>query len=422
MEPAGRLEPQPWMLGAATRAVIAALTAGGTDVRFVGGCVRDAILKQPVRDIDIATPDPPENVIELLESAGVKAVPTGIAHGTVTAVTKGEHFEITTLREDVETFGRHARVAYTDDWMADAARRDLTMNAIFLAPDGTLYDPFGGLADLDARRIRFVGKAEQRIAEDVLRLLRFFRFFAYYGKGEPDPEAMEACQRLADRLPSLSAERVWSETRKLLLASDPAAAFRLMDEAGVLTHFLPEAHRFERLAALVAIELDIDEPTTARGEPVRRLAALVDDDGVLADRVAERLKFSNADRRRLAQIASQMNAFEPAIGTKGRRQLYALGQPLFVDLVLIHWAATRADGSEGDGRLHEAALDEAAQWTPKTLPVHGSDVLSLGVPHGPDVGALLAKIEDWWISGDFVADRTEALDELGRLVTNRPLS
>ena len=422
MEPSGRLEPQPWMVGAATRAVVAALTAGGTDVRFVGGCVRDAILKQPVRDIDIATPDPPERVIELLESAGVKAVPTGIAHGTITAVAMGEHFEITTLREDVETFGRHARVAYTDDWMADAARRDLTMNAIFLAPDGTLYDPFGGLADLDARRIRFVGKAEQRIEEDVLRLLRFFRFFAYYGEGEPDPEAIRACQRLAHRLPSLSAERVWSETRKLLLAPDPAAAFRLMDEAGILAHFLPEAHRFERLAALVTIEAEIDEPATARGEPVRRLAALIDDDGKLADALAERLKFSNADRRRLTQIASHMKAFKPVTGAGGRRLLYALGEPMFFDLVLIHWAATRADGGERDAALHEAALEEAAHWTPKTLPVHGSDVLSLGVPHGPDVGALLAKIEDWWIAGDFAADRAEALNELSRLVANRRLS
>ena len=408
------------MTGAPTRAVIAALMADGTEVRYVGGCVRDALLKQPVRDIDIATPDPPERVIALLEKAGIKAVPTGIAHGTVTAVAHGEHFEITTLREDVETYGRHARVAYTDDWMADAARRDLTMNAIFLAPDGTLYDPFGGLADLDARRVRFVGKAEQRIGEDVLRLLRFFRFLAYYGKGEPDPDALEACRRLADRLPSLSAERVWSETRKLLLAPDPAAVFRLMDDVGILSHFLPEARDFGRLAALVAIEVDIDEPTTSRGEPVRRLAALIPDDEAVADVLAGRLKLSNADRRRLARVAGHMADFEPATGAEGRRILYALGQPLFVDLVLIHWSQARArDGEEG-AQSHESALAEASRWQPKTLPVHGSDVLGLGVPHGPLVGELLAEIEDWWVAGDFAADRTQALEELGRLAKNLP--
>src|SRR5690606_37975346 len=193
-----------WMTAPQTRAVIDALTQDGGQVRFVGGCVRDALLGRPVKDIDIATPDPPETVIERLTRAGIRTVPTGIDHGTVTAVIGQKHFEITTLRHDVETFGRRARVAFTADWEADAARRDFTINAISAEPDGSLHAPFGGAADLAAGRVRFVGEPEARIREDVLRLLRFFRFHAWYGRGEPDREALEACGRLAHLLPTLS--------------------------------------------------------------------------------------------------------------------------------------------------------------------------------------------------------------------------
>jgi poly(A) polymerase len=416
MEPAGRLDPQPWMTAPATCAVVAALGAEGSEARFVGGCVRDAILGRPVHDIDIATPVEPEGVIDLLERAGIKAVPTGIAHGTITAVTGGEHFEITTLREDVETFGRHARVAYTDDWMADAARRDLTMNAIFLAPDGTLYDPFGGLADLRAGRVRFVGDAGTRIEEDVLRLLRFFRFHAHYGKGEPDTEGLAACRSHAKLLPSLSAERVWAETRRLLVAPDPAATFALMAEAGVLAHFLPEAKDMARLAAIVRLEAGGIAP-----EPVRHLAALLPDEPPVAEAVAERLKFSRAERERLTGIAGELPGFAPAEGAAARRAIYRLGVPLFRDLVLLHWAGASALGGAGaDGTIHRAALAEAAAWTDRTLPVHGSDALALGVPHGPAVGEALRHVEDWWIAGDFAADRAQALAKLKEFASARP--
>src|SRR6516165_2595472 len=231
-----RIEPQPWMVHPATLAVLEALTAGRAQARFVGGSVRDALLGRQIGDIDIATPAPPERVIELLKKRGIKVVPTGLAHGTVTAIagTPPRHFEITTLRRDVETYGRRARVAFDADWAADAARRDFTINAIFLDPDGTVHDPVGGLADLRARRVRFVGDPATRIAEDVLRILRYYRFEARFGTGVGDPQARTACRAAAHLLPSLSGERVAQELVKLLETPDPIAVLRMMQEDRVL--------------------------------------------------------------------------------------------------------------------------------------------------------------------------------------------
>ncbi|MGF1609026.1 MAG: CCA tRNA nucleotidyltransferase, partial [Kiloniellales bacterium] len=290
MKPAARLEPQPWMTASETRAVADALTAEGGEVRFVGGCVRDAVAGRPVKDIDIATADPPERVIALLEAAGLTAVPTGLAHGTVTAVSGGRPFEITTLRVDVETYGRHARVAFTDDWEADAARRDFTFNAMSCGLDGSLYDPFGGREDLTAGRVRFVGEAEARIREDYLRLLRFFRFQAHYGRAAPDPEGLAAARALAPRLESLSGERLRNELLRLLQAPEPVAVCRIMLASGVFAAFLPEARALERLAALIAVEPDGRLPgeELSENEPpdaLRRLAALLATDAAGAEAV-----------------------------------------------------------------------------------------------------------------------------------------
>ncbi|HKO06151.1 MAG TPA: CCA tRNA nucleotidyltransferase, partial [Alphaproteobacteria bacterium] len=331
-----KLPPQPWMTAPATERVLAALGAKGAEVRFVGGCVRDAILGRPVKDIDIATHDPPEAVIALLEAAGIKVVPTGVAHGTVTAVVGPDHFEITTLRRDVETYGRRAKVAFTGDWAADAARRDLTINALFAAPDGTLYDPFGGLEDLRQGRIRFVGDARTRIREDVLRLLRFFRFFAHYGKPPPDAEALAACRELAPLLPTLSGERVAAETLKLLAAPEPASVVALMIEAGIVAHFLPEADGVAPLRALVTLE-GLGPGTDA----LRRLAALLDprqgSEG--ADALALRLRFSNAERERLVALAAPAEVPQPEMSEKVQRLLlYRLGAERFRDLALLAWA------------------------------------------------------------------------------------
>src|SRR5712692_1642444 len=291
-----RIAPQPWMDEPPTRALLDALAQAGIAARFVGSVVRDALLGRPIADIDLATPARPEAVIAALEKAGLKVVPTGIAHGTVTALVPPRHFEITTLRRDVETYGRRARVAFDADWAADAARRDFTINAIFLAPDGTIYDPVGGLADLRARRVRFVGDPATRIAEDVLRLLRYYRFEARFGTGSGDPRARTACRAAAHLLPSLSAERVAQELIKLLETSDPTAALRMMQEDAVLAVILPEARRLDRLRQMITIEPDPD--------PLRRLAALIEVDGQGAIALAERLRFSSAWRERLHGLAA----------------------------------------------------------------------------------------------------------------------
>ena len=406
MTATAKLEPQPWMTAAETRAVLAALGAEGSAVRFVGGCVRDAILERPVKDIDIATPDPPQAVMRLLEAGGVRAIPTGIDHGTVTAVVGGKHFEITTLRRDVETFGRRARVAFTDDWEADAARRDFTINALFLDADGALFDPTGGLEDLAAGRVRFVGEPEARIKEDVLRILRFFRFQAHYGKLPPDGAALAACRAQAHSVKTLSAERVCGELLRLLAAPAPADGLRLMAANGVLAPILPEATELDRLERVAALEQgDIE------ADPVRRLAAVLAVDGESAEAVARRLRMSNAQAERLALLAQP--PVEVTSGTDrpaARGALYSLGPERFRDLVLLGWAAEPEPNAAAWRRL----LVMAEDWRAPKLPVKGADVLALGVKAGPEVGRLLAEVEAWWIAGDFRADRAQVLAELKR--------
>ena len=404
------------MTAPATRAVIGALGAEGAEVRFVGGCVRDAVLGRPAGDIDIATSDRPEDVIRLLEGAGLKAVPTGIKHGTVTAVAENTPFEITTLREDVETYGRHAKVAFTDDWAADAGRRDFTMNALFLTPGGTLFDYVGGLDDLRAGRVRFVGEAEARIREDVLRLLRFFRFQAHYGAPPPDPAALAACGELAHLLPTLSAERVAAETLKILAAPAPAEAISLMHGAGVLPHFLPEARHIGRLAALGRIEETLSDSAAAAPDTLRRLAALLDPDEAGARALSERLKLPNARRDRLAALAGGLAVFAPEPDEAARRRwFYRHGGALYRDLSMLHWAAQFESDPESAGSgedVYRPGIDAAAAWERPSPPIGGADVLALGVPDGPRVGALLARIEEWWIDGDFRAGREAALAKL----------
>ena len=400
------------MTAPATRRVVAALGAAGTEVRFVGGCVRDAVLARPVQDIDIATPDPPDRVMELLAQAGIRAIPTGIAHGTVTALADGMAFEITTLRHDVETFGRHARVAFTDDWVADAARRDFTVNALSCTPDGSLYDPFGGLADLKAGRIRFVGDPEARIREDVLRLLRFFRFYAHYGVPPPDAAALAAARALAPLLPALSGERVRDEILKLLGAPDPASVIALMRDQEVLRHILPEAVNPERLRALVTIEGIAPARLVAGADPLRRLAALLEASTTAAVAVAARLRLSNAERERLAGLA-EPPPVSPDLDPQARRRLlYALGAERFRDSALLAWAADIAGRPMTVRQEVEAwtdLLDTAVDRMPPVFPLKGRDLLDLGMPPGPAVGRVLAEIERWWIEKDFAPDRAACL-------------
>ncbi len=395
-----------------TRAVLAALTARGAAVRFVGGCVRDAVLGRAVKDVDLATPDPPETVIRLLQAAGIRAVPTGIKHGTVTAVVGRAHFEVTTLRRDVETDGRHATVAFTDDWTADAARRDFTINALSCAPDGALFDPFGGLDDAREGRVRFVGEAVERIEEDVLRLLRFFRIYAHYGRPPPDADALAACREMAPALPKLSGERVRAELLKLLIAPDPSDVLALMQEAGALAHVLPEATEVDALPGLCAVE-------RSDADALRRLALLLRRGRGGAPAVAERLRMSNAERRRLAAMVEPPVAVAAGLDVAAqRRALYRLGTGLFGDLVYLAWAEALAAGaSERDAlaRAHGAMLETAREWENPKLPVRGADVVALGVERGPAVARLLSAVEGWWEAGDYRAGRKATLKKLAEL-------
>ena len=419
MEPADHIDPPKWMRTTEVQKVLAALSSGGAPVRFVGGCVRDAVLGRQTKDVDLATPEPPQRVLELLAGAGIRAIPTGIEHGTVTAVVGREHFEITTLRRDISTDGRHATVAFTDDWVEDAARRDFTINALFCDADGTLFDPMGGLADIETGTVRFVGDAATRIEEDHLRILRFFRFFAHYGKGEADADGLAACTRLAPTLKTLSAERIAAEILGLLAAPGPAPTVSLMAEAGVMAQILPEATHIGALGNLCAAEEEAggmaELGAGARADPLRRLAALLGapsgPDGDLAGSVAARLKLSNAQAKRLTQMMAPgvtiaAHAPEPEL----RRALYKSGRDGFTDLVLLTWAQA---GDAGDA--FSGHLASTAKWTVPRFPLRGDDALELGVPHGPRVGELLSEVEAWWIEGGFTAGREECLARLREL-------
>ena len=419
MEPAGRIEPQDWMRAPETRAVLAALGAEGAEARFVGGCVRDAVAGRPVRDVDLATPDPPERVIALLQRAGIKVVPTGIDHGTVTAVSGGRPFEVTTLRVDVETFGRHARVAYTDDWLADAGRRDLTINALSCAPDGTLYDPFGGLEDLRDGRVRFVGDARARIREDRLRLLRFFRFHAYYGRGAPDADGLAAAVDLAHETRELSGERVRAELLRLLAAEDPVPVLDVMLAHDILAPVLPRVAGTAVLAALLEVE-----PAGWRPDPLLRLAAVLAPEPGVAGVTAERLRLSRIERERLTRL------LEPPEGPDGpieaglappalRHAVYRLGAAAVGELLLIDWAR-RPERERGVLRADlDRGLEEAATWRPPRFPLKGRDAVARGVPPGPDVGRLAEEVEAWWIGQDFAPDRAACLARLEALIDAR---
>jgi poly(A) polymerase len=414
MKPVEKITPQPWMTAPETLAVIEALTKEGGEARFVGGCVRDALLGRGVKDVDIATPLVPEEATRLLEAAGIKVVPTGIQHGTITAVSAHRPHEITTLRRDVETDGRHAKVAFTDDWQADAARRDFTMNALSCKPTGELYDYFGGLKDLRQGRVRFVGDAKERIREDLLRLLRFYRFLAHYGRGQPDNAARTACRDMAGELNTLSAERLRDETLKLLRAPSPHDTLVLMHNDKVLAAYLPEAINIQRLARLVTIERRWGERVRI-GDAVRRLAILLKEPAK-AGEAAARLRFSNKDKDRLEAMLSPAPFTPPLDDRAIRRDCYRLGPELLIDRTLLYWAAQQGNP---DNAAIERMLDTIETWEPVSLPVKGDDVLALGVPTGEAVGSLLRLVEDWWIEKDFRPGREETLAHLKQVVGPR---
>ena len=369
---------------------MAALEAAGGPgcARFVGGCVRNALIGAPVADIDIATTLRPDQTEAAVRAAGLKAVPTGVAHGTVTAVADRQPFEITTLRRDVSTDGRNATVAFTDDWAEDAARRDFRLNALYADADGRVFDPTGrGVEDAMAGRVVFVGEPERRIREDYLRILRFFRFHAWYGRGEPDAAGLAACRALAPGMTRLSAERVSSELMKLLSAPDPRRALAAMAETGVLSRVLPEA-------ALTALFGAVVEQG---GDPVARLMVLLPADERVACEASRRLRFPNATRDRLASAARALPDTSLSMSDReARAALYRHGQQAVSDAIRRCWAA--APDRAGDARR---LLALAESWTRPKLPIGGRDLARMGVGPGPETGRLLKAFEEGWIADDF---------------------
>jgi poly(A) polymerase len=400
--PVARLTLPPALASGAAATVLAALPGA----RAVGGIVRDALAGRALHDIDIAAPLPPEAITERLRAAGMKVFETGLTHGTVTAVLGQQPVEVTSLRRDLVTDGRHAEVAWTTDWREDAARRDFTINAMSLAPDGALYDYFGGQADLAAGRVRFVGDPAVRLAEDYLRALRYFRFQARYGQEPPDPAAIAAIQAAVPGLAKLSAERVWSELKRLLAAPAPAVAIRLMAATGVLGAVLPEAIPPETaaLTRVYAAGLPADD--------VLRLAVLLPPGSCgQAARIAARLRLSAEERAGLVWLHDHLEGNPTLPGTdldERRRWLFTRGDP--ATAVREAWLAeARA------GRSHASLRDWVAATPMPVLPVFGRDALTMGVPPGPRVGILLQRLGDWWLAEGCRPDRTACLAYLREL-------
>jgi len=373
------LDPAAWLGRPGVPALLTALDAGVGASRFVGGAVRDLALGLPVADLDLATRLRPDAVVARLGAAGIKAIPTGIAHGTITAVTKGTLVEVTTLRSDVTTDGRRATVAFTDDWAADAARRDFTINALYADPlSGEMFDPTGeGKTDLASRSVRFIGEPLARIAEDHLRILRFFRFHARFGQGAPDAAALAACTARANDLMALSRERIAYELTNLLGLPDPVPTLQVMIDHGIFRPVLPEITDPAPLAALILAEQEAGIPA----DPLRRLAALFPRDPVIAEKIASRLKMSLKDRKRLAQAVDPTNFGSP------QAFAYRLGTVSAVDRLLI------------DARPADAA--SIATWALPRLPLGGGALIARGVPQGPLVAKTLQAIEQAWLDADF---------------------
>ncbi len=404
--PPVQLPVAPWMAADSTRAVIGALEAAGGPgaARFVGGCVRNLLVGRAIDDIDIATVLTPDAVMAALKAAGVRFVPTGLEHGTITAISDSRPYEVTTLRRDVETDGRRAVVAFTTDWTEDAERRDFRLNALYMDGEGRLYDPTGsGVEDARAGRIVFVGDASTRIREDYLRILRFFRFGAWFGHGAADPAGLAACAALKDGLQRLSAERVSKELLKLLAAPDPRRSMDEMAKAGALAVILPEARPLDRLRALVEIDNGLDAI-----DAELRLAALLPGDPAAAGLAAQRLRLSNAQRERLEAAVEP----DPEIGpdmteAEARRRLYRLGAGAFADRLKLKWAE---QGGEAAAWLALLAL--ARDWTAPKFPLTGHDAAAAGLKPGPALGEALRAAEAFWIEQDFQPDRDALLARL----------
>jgi len=403
------IKTEPWLSAPETRAVIDALTANGGQARFVGGCVRNALLGVEVGDIDIATPLLPEEVTRRAEAAGLYAVATGIEHGTVTVVSRSKPFEVTTLRRDVSTDGRRATVAFTADWDEDARRRDFTMNALYADASGQVFDCVGGIADLRAGRVRFIGDAYTRIAEDHLRILRLFRIHAWYGKGEIDGDALRAAAAAKGSIKTLSGERIHKEMLRLLAAPDPVPMLRTMGASSVLAEVIAGPLMFERFRRVC--EIDGDSFFAADG--LLRLGAILGGEAQ-AKAVASSWRMSNDERHRLVQMMTAPSKIVSYLSIREvRRALYRHGVERFKDLVRLRWAE---DPKASNSVQWRALVALADNWVRPQFPLTGLDVMAAGVPEGPLVGRVLGEVEEWWIDSDFTDDQFSLAERLKAVV------
>jgi tRNA nucleotidyltransferase/poly(A) polymerase len=391
-------EPDMW-------AVLDALDGGRGATRIVGGAVRDALLGRQVTDADLATVFAPAEVIARSEAAGLKTAPTGIAHGTVTVIAQGRPFEVTTLRRDVETDGRRAVVKFTDDWAEDAARRDFTMNALYCDAKGEIFDPLGGIGDLKAGRVRFIGDAEDRIREDYLRILRFFRFFAWYGTGRPDPEGLKACARLKAGIATLSAERVWAELKRLFAAPDPTRAMLWMRTTEILHKALPESWGIDAIHRLVAAE----HAEAFAPDPLLRLQAILPPHRARIDGLSTRLRLSKAEAARLLAWADAPEP-DPAWSEQDLAKALYRTEPSGVLDRLRHALARERDAGHAEAAEKLRRLIRFAEaWQRPTFPLSGKDIVAAGITPGPEVGHKLKQLEERWIESGFDLNREELL-------------
>jgi tRNA nucleotidyltransferase/poly(A) polymerase len=397
ISPPPSLTTAPWLKDPGVQRIFSLLATGGEEARIVGGAVRNALMGLPVGEIDFATTATPEAVTAAALAAGIKTVPTGIEHGTVTLVFEGNAYEVTTLRQDIATDGRHATVRFGRDWTADAERRDFTMNALSVDSTGAVHDPLGGYADLIARRVRFIGDADTRIAEDRLRILRFFRFHAHCGEGPIDPAGLGACVRARNDLRDLSAERVGQEMRRIVVAPRAVETVALMQETGIMPVVLGGVAYLAQFAAAVAFEGEV----RAAPAVAPRLAALACRIAEDVARVSAALRLANVERARMFGALSAAQSFTPLPNARaGRALLYRLRAELFCDGL----AHARAWHAEGDAASWRDLYDLPARWQAPAFPLTGRDVVGAGVSRGPAVGELLRAVEAWWIAEDFAPD------------------
>ncbi|PZU23523.1 MAG: CCA tRNA nucleotidyltransferase [Shinella sp.] len=412
------LAHQDWFQDVALQRVLSLLNSDGGEARIAGGAVRNALMGHPINDADIATTLLPQAVIDRAEAAGIRAVPTGIDHGTVTLVVDGKPFEVTTLRRDAETDGRRATVVFGTDWQEDADRRDLTINGLYADKDGNVIDLVGGLPDIETKTVRFIGEAAQRIAEDYLRILRFFRFFAWYGDGRPDADGLRACVRGRSGLKTLSAERVWSEMKKLLAARDPGRALLWMRQTGILTDIIPESEKWGIDAILALIEAE--QSLGWSSDPLLRLIAIIPPDAARLEALADRLRLSRAEAAFLQQWANAPAIPDEVTDAVFARLLYRHGAPGLVARLKLSLASARMQARGNDAAMLRAArlstlLALAERFEKPKFPLSGADVLKAGLPAGPKVGEVLATLENQWVDMNFSLSRDKLLERLKKL-------